>query len=824
MCWQKLFKVRERLYIDVGLVLSLMHMFYVPKGDADIRMVYNGAASGINECLFAPHFGLPVILYVLRSLRPGYYQADMDVGEMFPNFILGEQLRPYSGVDVTHIRTRPEDLPHHLPSPLEKFPEWEERRTRTWERWTRNWMGLKDSPYRSIQMAIVAKLVSYGDKDDPRNPFQWKDVILNLPGQPSYDPTYPWVYKRRSDGHIATDIYLYVDDGRLTGFNEEQCWAAARRFCSICAYLGIQDAAHKRTTPSLTPGPWAGSVIHTDQHLAALVSQKKWDKTKDMIGELEQLLTAQEGEALPLKRLEQIRGFLIYVSRTYEWMPPYLKGLHLTIDSWREGRNKAGWKVKRPRAQQVIWEWEGEQWVDMNPEDYAAVTTGPSKAPERVIAVPRLKSDVHALRKLFQSAEPSVAILRASQSVAALYLMGDASGKGFGSVLWDAEQIYWESGHYATDLQLESSNFREADNLVTRLEQLETEDRLNGAEVMIFTDNSTFEGCFYKGHSTSEKLTDIILRLRQLQQRTGVLMHVIHVAGTRMKVAGIDGLSRGDLLEGMMKSGTAPWGFLPLSQSADERMRGAVSSWVQSWWRDDKGADWCGSPLKALAPNDWFLLHEINQPRLWIPPPAAMPTVLEVFNDDRMANPHLPHVFAIPRLMTHLWRKQLVKDADLVFTVPCDPAFWPADMHEPLIILVVLPLTFVQSYRGPWVAKGTDSVTRTERQLTRGFKIWRESSNDPRQLHELEGYVPGMWEGAEAWSRSVLLKFLDAQREFPPVRECMVRGLLCPSSRRSFSCPGLARRRGGDRRGSKQRPRERKRKRRGAPDGSSVRM
>lgn len=120
MCWQKLYKMRERLY-NVGLVLSLMHMFYMPKGDSDIRMVYNGAALGINECLFAPHFGLPVILYVLRSLRPGYYQADMDIGKMFPNFILGEQLCPYSGVDVTHICTTAEDLPHHLPTPSRKY-------------------------------------------------------------------------------------------------------------------------------------------------------------------------------------------------------------------------------------------------------------------------------------------------------------------------------------------------------------------------------------------------------------------------------------------------------------------------------------------------------------------------------------------------------------------------------------------------------------------------------------------------------------------------------------------------------------------------------
>jgi hypothetical protein len=58
-CWRKLFKVRERRYIDTGPVLGLMHMFYVLKGGDDIRMVYNGAASGINECIFAPTLGYP---------------------------------------------------------------------------------------------------------------------------------------------------------------------------------------------------------------------------------------------------------------------------------------------------------------------------------------------------------------------------------------------------------------------------------------------------------------------------------------------------------------------------------------------------------------------------------------------------------------------------------------------------------------------------------------------------------------------------------------------------------------------------------------------
>lgn len=132
--WQKVSKVRERLYINVGPVMSLMHWFYVPKGDADIRMVYNGTASGINECLFAPHFGLPTIQYVVRSLLPNYYQADMDVGEMFPNFMLGERLMPYSGVDITHIRTQVSDLPHHLPEPLHTLQPLAFRETRSYHR------------------------------------------------------------------------------------------------------------------------------------------------------------------------------------------------------------------------------------------------------------------------------------------------------------------------------------------------------------------------------------------------------------------------------------------------------------------------------------------------------------------------------------------------------------------------------------------------------------------------------------------------------------------------------------------------------------------
>jgi hypothetical protein len=45
------------------------------------------------------------------------------------------------------------------------------------------------------------------------------------------------------------------------------------------------------------------------------------------------------------KPMESIRGFLNYVTRTYESITPYLKGVHLTLDHWRPDRDEDGWKI-----------------------------------------------------------------------------------------------------------------------------------------------------------------------------------------------------------------------------------------------------------------------------------------------------------------------------------------------------------------------------------------------------------------------------------------------------------------------------------------------
>jgi hypothetical protein len=57
----KLQKVREKGYIVPGNVLSLTSFFTVPKGDGDVRMVYDAMKSGLNDKLWAPWFLLPTV-------------------------------------------------------------------------------------------------------------------------------------------------------------------------------------------------------------------------------------------------------------------------------------------------------------------------------------------------------------------------------------------------------------------------------------------------------------------------------------------------------------------------------------------------------------------------------------------------------------------------------------------------------------------------------------------------------------------------------------------------------------------------------------------
>jgi hypothetical protein len=113
------------------------------------------------------------------------------------------------------------------------------------------------------------------------------------------------------------------------------------------SFLGIQDAGRKARPCSKTPGAWAGAIVHILALLGVcvLTSVKKWVKMKNILDKWWKLVSAWRMPKLAHKELLSDHGFLVYVTRTYPSMKPYLKGFHLTIEMWRGGQDAEGWKL-----------------------------------------------------------------------------------------------------------------------------------------------------------------------------------------------------------------------------------------------------------------------------------------------------------------------------------------------------------------------------------------------------------------------------------------------------------------------------------------------
>ena len=89
---------------------------------------------------------------------------------MFLKSPLHHELRPFGGVDITHIKRSPDE------------EVWDQDMYRVWEIWDKNFMGLIYYPYISLQLLIHVKFIAYGYKNYPLNPIHWSHAKLNLPG------------------------------------------------------------------------------------------------------------------------------------------------------------------------------------------------------------------------------------------------------------------------------------------------------------------------------------------------------------------------------------------------------------------------------------------------------------------------------------------------------------------------------------------------------------------------------------------------------------------------------------------------------------------
>ena len=698
--------------VDLEAVEAMMYMFHVPKG-SDIRMVYDGSKSGLNDALWAPWFALPTIDSMARWVVAGSWLADNDYGEQFLNFPLHPDLQKYCGVDLSQL-----------------FPDRESQLIIG--RWTRNAMGLRPSPYNSVQGALRAKHFIMGDPKEANNPFAWERIVLNLPGSKEYDPRLPWVMKVRKDGNLASGVAQYIDDLRTMASTKDLVWESSSRLAKGLSYLGLQDAARKRRDGSQKPGAWAGSVIVTLQGVFKGVTQERWEKTQQRIRcigkalglrdeytndeEIDELMAKMDarggdvpegdvGQFLHFKALESATGFLIYVAMTYPSLKPYLKGLYLTLNSWRPNRDHHGWK-KRKR--------DVEQTGDHGPP------------PKYVRVATRGPLDVGALMELTAFKEPPLVPIR-PVGEKATFMVGDASGMGFGSSTWTQGTDVVEAEHGNWSLQVtrdSSSNFREAANLAMRLKFMVSEGILKrGSEIWVFTDNTTAEKTYHKGSSSSPLLHQMVLELRKLEMEGALKIHYVWFSGKRMIWQGTDGLSRGDLTSGVM-AGDKFLKYIPLNETAlerEEKLEETVMKWLPGEWR-------------VASKEDWFY-GAFNAPKvgwIWAPPPALARTVLEQLCEMKHMFPQSKHVFICPSLMTGGWRKTLQKLADVTLNFAAGNIVWGRAQFEPLTIALVCPLLD----RSPWKVGRTEYAEKWEAKVS-GL-LW----NDQRLLR---GHMRKFW-------------------------------------------------------------------------------
>jgi len=521
---------------------SCIKYFAVPKGIIDgvvqdWRIVYHAGANKLNDCVWAPNFWLPTTSTLLRMLDSSSLMEDRDIGEMFLNFELHPFIRKYAGVDIAPLAVG------------EEAPIDEQR----WFSWTKNLMGFRSSPYNSVKMYLMVEEIIRGDRRDEKNAFQWDKIVLNLPGSMLYCPSKPWIYKVRKDGTMASDFISFMDDQRICAGGELRVNEAGHTLSTRESYVGVQDALRKWRAAGGTrrPGAWAGAVVFNDeaQGIVVLTSQEKWDRLKAICQKWWARLRNGDRE-VNHKEMQSDRGFLVYVTQAYPALKPYLKGFHLTLETWRGGRDKEGWKLKNTSGSGGV---DNDDYgledtlLEMVEEDTTVDLTIPKDRyePETGLTqvVPRLEEDLQALLELTSSEKPITRVVRSNHVYTVLYGFGDASSAGFGASVERPDGTQGRFGLWARDEDKESSNFRELLNLVQTVEAEAEAGNMKHAELWLFTDNSTSESCFVKGSSRSKLLHELVVRLRKVEMQCGGNLHVVHVAGTRMIAQGTDGLS-----------------------------------------------------------------------------------------------------------------------------------------------------------------------------------------------------------------------------------------------------------------------------------------
>ena len=103
----------------------------------------------------------------------------------------------------------------------------------------------------------------------------------------------------------------------------------------------------------------------------------------------------------------------MYVAQTHPALMPHMKGIYLTLNSWRPQRDEEGWKNPNKRKRET------------KEDPLPSASVGILEPPEWTKEVPRFRSNIGELMELTSSVSPPRIPIRPTNKEA-VYVVGDA--------------------------------------------------------------------------------------------------------------------------------------------------------------------------------------------------------------------------------------------------------------------------------------------------------------------------------------------------------------------------------------------------------------
>ena len=149
---------------------------------------------------------------------------------------------------------------------------------------------------------------------------------------------------------ITAACKTFVDDSRSVAATQKLARDATYRVEIVMGYLVLQDTTINCRLNSQTPEEWTGYITFFLENIGLFVtvSERKRGKAKEIICDL--LENFNESDHLPemyLKGMERKTGFGVKLAMAHPFIVPFMRGLYLTIKSWRPKRDREGCKLSK---------------------------------------------------------------------------------------------------------------------------------------------------------------------------------------------------------------------------------------------------------------------------------------------------------------------------------------------------------------------------------------------------------------------------------------------------------------------------------------------